>query len=205
MSRYDGLIIPRSYSEYINKTDAATLSQALQLPSVMDSTPTENSNRPVKSGGIYTALAGKQPTLTFDTIPTEGSNNPVESGGIYTALAGKQPTLTFDTIPTEGSENPVTSDAVYVALKNYQKRITCNITSSNNFEISIENDYSSWIIGGLAQGQGAFSEFLNLSREDINKTYGYVKLEYSASEKKITLSSTSNYDSSITLLYLNGV
>lgn len=56
MSRYDGLIIPRSYSEYINKTDAATLSQALQLPSVMDSTPTENSNRPVKSGGLYTAL-----------------------------------------------------------------------------------------------------------------------------------------------------
>ena len=87
MSRYDGLIIPRSYSEYINKTDAATLSQALQLPSVMDSTPTENSNRPVKSGGIYTALAGKQPTLTFDTIPTEGSENPVESGGIFAANA----------------------------------------------------------------------------------------------------------------------
>ena len=86
MSRYDGLIIPRSYSDYINKTDAATLSQALQLPSVMDSTPTENSNRPVKSGGIYTALAGKQPTLNFDTIPTKDSNNPVSSGGIYTAL-----------------------------------------------------------------------------------------------------------------------
>lgn len=86
MSRYDGLIIPRSYSDYINKTDAATLSQALQLPNVMDSTPTENSNRPVMSGGIYTALAGKQPTLTFDTIPTEGSNNPVSSGGLYTAL-----------------------------------------------------------------------------------------------------------------------
>ena len=86
MSRYDGLIIPRSYSEYINKTDAATLSQALQLPSVMDSTPTENSNRPVKSGGIYTALAGKQPTLTLDTIPTKGSNNPVSSDGLYTAL-----------------------------------------------------------------------------------------------------------------------
>ena len=86
MSRYDGLIIPRSYSDYINKTDAATLSQALQLPSVMDSTPTENSNIPVRSGGIYTALAGKQPTLIFDTIPTKGSNNPVSSGGLYTAL-----------------------------------------------------------------------------------------------------------------------
>lgn len=96
MSRYDGLIIPRSYSDYINKTDAATLRQALQLPNVMDSTPTENSNGPVKSGGIYTALAGKQPTLTFDTIPTEGSENPVESGGVFNALATKQDTLTLD-------------------------------------------------------------------------------------------------------------
>ena len=116
MSRYDGLIIPRSYSEYINKTDAATLSQALQLPSVMDSTPTENSNRPVKSGGIYTALAGKQPTLTFDTIPTEGSENPVESGGVFNALATKQDTLTLDSNPTKGSNNPVSSGGIYTAL-----------------------------------------------------------------------------------------
>ena len=53
MSRYDGLIIPRSYSEYINKTDAATLQQALQLSGVMDAAPTANSNNPVKSNGIY--------------------------------------------------------------------------------------------------------------------------------------------------------
>ena len=116
MSRYDGLIIPRSYSEYINKTDAATLSQALQLPNVMDSTPTENSNSPVKSGGIYTALTGKQPTLTFDTIPTEGSENPVESGGVFNALATKQDTLTLDSTPTKGSNNPVSSDGLYTAL-----------------------------------------------------------------------------------------
>ena len=116
MSRYDGLIIPRSYNEYINKTDAATLRQALQLPNVMDSTPTENSNRPVKSGGIYTALAGKQPTLTFDTIPTEGSENPVESGGVFNALSTKQDTLTLDSNPTKGSNNPVSSDGLYTAL-----------------------------------------------------------------------------------------
>ena len=52
MSRYDGLIIPRSYSEYINKTDAATLLQALQQSGVMDAAPTANSNHPVKSGGV---------------------------------------------------------------------------------------------------------------------------------------------------------
>ena len=116
MSRYDGLIIPRSYNEYINKTDPVAMSQALQLPNVMDSTPTENSNRPVKSGGIYTALAGKQSTLTFDTIPTEGSENPVESGGVFNALATKQDTLTLDSNPTKGSNNPVSSDGLYTAL-----------------------------------------------------------------------------------------
>ena len=56
MSRYDGLIIPRSYSEYINKTDAATLSQALQLSGVMDNAPTAGSNKATRSGGIKSAL-----------------------------------------------------------------------------------------------------------------------------------------------------
>lgn len=60
MSRYDGLIIPRSYSEYINKTDAATLSQALQLSGVMDAAPTANSNKPAKSGGIYDLIGNYQ-------------------------------------------------------------------------------------------------------------------------------------------------
>ena len=34
-------------------------------------------------------LASKQGILTFDDIPTQNSNNPVKSGGVYTALAGK--------------------------------------------------------------------------------------------------------------------
>ena len=56
MSRYDGLIIPRSYSEYINKTDAATLLQALQQSGVMDAAPIADSNHPTKSGGVYNSL-----------------------------------------------------------------------------------------------------------------------------------------------------
>lgn len=112
MSRYDGLIIPRSYSEYINKTDAATLSQALQLGGVLDSAPTEDSVKAVKSGGVFDALAGKQPTLTFDNVPTEDSDNPVKSGGIYDALATKQNTLTFDDTPTADSNNPVKSSGL---------------------------------------------------------------------------------------------
>lgn len=56
MSRYDGLIIPRSYSDYINKTDAATLSQALQLSGVMDNAPTAGSSKAARSSGIKSAL-----------------------------------------------------------------------------------------------------------------------------------------------------
>lgn len=40
-------------------------------------------------GEVDTALGGKQDTLTFDDSPTSDSSNPVKSGGIYTALAGK--------------------------------------------------------------------------------------------------------------------
>lgn len=38
-------------------------------------------------------LAEKQNTLTFDTTPTEGSENPVTSGGVYTAVDGLNQSL----------------------------------------------------------------------------------------------------------------
>lgn len=42
---------------------------------------------------VNSALAGKQNALTFDDVPTENSSNPVKSGGIYSALSGKQDTI----------------------------------------------------------------------------------------------------------------
>ena len=56
MSRYDGLIIPRSYSEYINKTDAATLSQALQLNNVLAQEVAAGNNKAVTSNAVNGAL-----------------------------------------------------------------------------------------------------------------------------------------------------
>lgn len=52
----------------------------------IDTTPTQNSSNPITSGGVYTALQGKQNTLTFDSTPTQSSTNPVTSGGVYAAL-----------------------------------------------------------------------------------------------------------------------
>lgn len=54
--------------------------------------------------------------VVLDPTPTSGSTNAVESGGVYTALQGKQNALTFDSAPTDGSSNPVTSDGIYTAL-----------------------------------------------------------------------------------------
>lgn len=56
MSKYDGLIIPRGYNDYISKTDAATLLNALHLSGVMSNSPTKDSSLPVKSGGVWNAI-----------------------------------------------------------------------------------------------------------------------------------------------------
>lgn len=47
------------------------------------SSVTQDSVENITSGGVYTALANKQDTLTFDSTPTSGSGNPVTSGGVF--------------------------------------------------------------------------------------------------------------------------
>jgi hypothetical protein len=91
-----------------------------------DETPTTNSNNPVKSKGIKTAIddmgATKQDVLTFDETPTANSNNPVKSKGIKAALdtldSDKQDVLTFDDAPTTNSNNPVKSKGIKEAIDN---------------------------------------------------------------------------------------
>jgi hypothetical protein len=46
----------------------------------------------VNTGDMY-AWNNKQDALTFDNVPTQNSNNPVKSSGVYTALNDKQDTL----------------------------------------------------------------------------------------------------------------
>ena len=104
MSRYDGLIIPRSYSEYINKTDAATLQQALQLPGVLSGAVAAGDNKAVKSSAVNNTLnsyaQGKQKLLpkganlndyknrgeylaTTDEIGNSIINRPNQNGNIF--------------------------------------------------------------------------------------------------------------------------
>lgn len=49
-------------------------------------------------------LAAKQDTLTFDNLPTQNSNNPVKSGGVFTALAGKADKVVVENVSFVSSQ-----------------------------------------------------------------------------------------------------
>ena len=106
------------------KNNISALDANKQNKLTFDTAPRTNSNNPVTSSGILTALNAKQNTLTFDTVPTANSNNPVQSKGILTALNAKQNTLTFDSTPTANSNNPVTSNGILNALNTKQDKST---------------------------------------------------------------------------------
>lgn len=106
MSRYDGLIIPRSYSEYINKTDAATLQQALQLSGVLSGAVAAGDNKAVKSSAVNNAL------IDYDTSTevTEKIGNALAEYKYYSIKADKAPYLTTLDWNTYYAQLPIPND-----------------------------------------------------------------------------------------------
>ena len=159
-----------------NRTDIISLGTQLENKQdklTFDDVPTDNSNNPVKSNGIYDALATKQNTLTFDNTPTDGSNNPVKSDGIYDALATKEGKLTTTSVPdrsisraigfdssgllgkrnvsgsiTNGGTNIVTSGGVYTALQDKQNTLTTSSVNDGTLVKAIGFDSSNNLVKG---------------------------------------------------------
>ena len=67
------------YEAYI-KAKISGVDQIISLGSIIDLSDFYTKSE------IDTALAGKQPLLTWDNVPTSGSSNAISSGAIYTAL-----------------------------------------------------------------------------------------------------------------------
>ena len=67
----------------ITPSNIGNLARALETP---DATPTANSDKFVKSGGVYNALAGKMDDRQFDSDPTLNSTKLVTSGKIRKAM-----------------------------------------------------------------------------------------------------------------------
>ena len=164
MSRYDGLIIPRSYSEYINKTDAATLSQALQLSGVMDAAPTENSNKAAKSGGIYNAIDAVKPvdtvelnnmnSVTSNAVANE-INHKIKTGvttksyrhiGLYDDLAFN----IFNGLLLVSTENSDKYCLLHIRFR-YNQYNDVTVISNKDLTIGDKNNFGTIVIGGMSQ------------------------------------------------------
>lgn len=95
----------------------------------MDTVPTANSTKAVTSGGVKTALDGKQASVTITTnanTPTDNDTVIMQDNGntgTTSFLRRKLSTLWtwikthFDSSPTSGSNNGITSGGVYSALE----------------------------------------------------------------------------------------
>ena len=113
MSRYDGLIIPRSYSEYINKTDAATLQQALQLSGVLSGSVAAGDNKAVTSNAVNNALSN----LTFYSYLSKRSNSKFDEilaeSKFYVQMVDTNSTGTFPQSANSGVILTFTWDSPY--------------------------------------------------------------------------------------------
>lgn len=58
-----------------------------ELGLTVDTELNGESDNPIANSAVVGGLQTKQDTLTFDDAPTEGSDNPVTSGGVYTAIS----------------------------------------------------------------------------------------------------------------------
>lgn len=90
-----------------------------------DDTPTQNSNNPVKSGGIYTALGLKLNSADYKlytgaTASAQGTEGIVPApGNPDTYLGGAGSWEIPDSTPTANSKKLITSGGVKAALENY--------------------------------------------------------------------------------------
>ena len=77
---------------------------------------------------------------------------------VYTALSGKQGTLTFDTAPTVNSTNPVTSGGVYNAITENEEVVAAALNDLNDRLIDVENtEYTSLMLTNNSTEAKAFN------------------------------------------------
>lgn len=78
---------------------------------------------------------GKQDALTIDSEPTESSTNPVQSGGVYTALSGKQAALAFDGTYSATTNKVATESTVSGAISALDKSSVGLDNVTNNAQV----------------------------------------------------------------------
>ena len=104
----------------------------IQAKLTFDSAPTEDSKNPVTSGGVYSALAGKQDTISdLSTIRSGAAAgaSAVQPAAMEAALSGKQATLT--TAQLAAANSGITSADVAQITTNKNNILSDNIISTS--------------------------------------------------------------------------
>ena len=135
---------------------------------------------------INGALSNKQNLLTFDNAPTENSVNPVKSGGIYTALAGKQNVLIAgNNVTIENDTISVEVDPEDIDLSGYYDAETVDgllddkqdvLTAGTGIDIT-NNTISATIGASWGNITGTLSDQTDLQTILTNLTNRIVALE----------------------------
>ena len=84
---------------------------------------------------IVALVGTKQDTLTFDNSPTNNSSNPVKSGGVYSALAGKAASDHTQAVNKGGTNitSYTTGDILYASGASTLSKLAGNTTTTQKF------------------------------------------------------------------------
>lgn len=109
---------------------------------------------------LKTAISGKQDTLTFDSAPTENSNNPVTSDGIFDALTSKANSADLATVATSGSYNDLTDRPSPIDVSNKMDKDGSNAANLVQFpkKFSVGSGYAetTTLVVGEIKSNGDF-------------------------------------------------
>lgn len=178
MSKYDGLIIPRGYNDYISKTDAATLINALQLSGVMSNSPAKGSSLPVKSGGVWSviyAISHNIPRITPKDITAY-----ITDGSFWERLAGTNGYALFEDIYVGDYFKMSRAISAYERTGQYQSTGSQYVTiagldtkMNNGVQGSVVNYHHAVMVAG--QGFGGTQHFGRSRMNATNTTKGGYK------------------------------
>lgn len=154
-----------SYDEYVWVSSSSTFEK-------IGNTDVDLSNYYTKSEAD-TLLAGKQATLTFDDNPTNGSNNPVKSSGIYNQLANKVDKVsgkglsTNDYTTTEKNKlSGIASGAQVNVIETIKVNGTAQSVSSKAVDISVPTKTSD-----LTNDSGFITGVTSITNSEIDALF----------------------------------
>ena len=87
---------------------------------------------------------------SIDTTPTNGSDNPVSSGGVYTALSGKANTSSLATVATSGSYNDLSNTPTIPDVSGKEDKVDIVSASGATLSAEVGKYYTLSNVGTLA-------------------------------------------------------